>query len=216
MLRVINDSKICSKCRAKKLLTEFNIARSQLDGRQRYCRQCASAYNATPEAKATRDNYRAAPEAKIKKQAYQKVLDATPQRKTYLAIRATTPEYKAYMFGYKTKRCKTDSLFKFNENVRTLIHHSFKGKGFRKNSKTSQILCMSPKEFQGYIATRFKPGWTFENKGTVWDLDHIVPISSAKTYEDVIRLNHYSNFQPLECDINRHVKRNRLDWKPNQ
>jgi hypothetical protein len=30
-----------------------------------------------------------------------------------------------------------------------------------------------------------------------WDIDHIIPISSAKTKEDIIRLNHYTNLQPL-------------------
>ena len=33
-----------------------------------------------------------------------------------------------------------------------------------------------------------------------WDnihLDHIKPLATAKTEEDVILLNHYTNFQPL-------------------
>ena len=36
-----------------------------------------------------------------------------------------------------------------------------------------------------------------ENQGTYWHLNHIIPISSAQTEEDVYRLNHYTNFQPL-------------------
>jgi len=43
-----------------------------------------------------------------------------------------------------------------------------------------------------------------------WDLDHIIPISSAKTEEDVIRLNHYTNFQPLCSKINRDIKRRKI------
>lgn len=46
-----------------------------------------------------------------------------------------------------------------------------------------------------------------------WDLDHIVPKSTAKTIEDVIKLNHYTNFQPLCSHINRDIKKNRLDYK---
>jgi hypothetical protein len=37
----------------------------------------------------------------------------------------------------------------------------------------------------------------WENQGTYWHMDHIIPISSAETEEDVYRLNHYTNFQPL-------------------
>ena len=30
-----------------------------------------------------------------------------------------------------------------------------------------------------------------------WDIDHIKPISSAKTKEEIIKLNHYTNLRPL-------------------
>ena len=35
------------------------------------------------------------------------------------------------------------------------------------------------------------------NYNETWQLDHIIPISMAENYNDVIKLNHYSNFQPL-------------------
>ena len=41
-----------------------------------------------------------------------------------------------------------------------------------------------------------------------WDLDHIIPICKAKTDEEVYKLNHYTNFQPLCSKINRDIK-----WK---
>ena len=47
-----------------------------------------------------------------------------------------------------------------------------------------------------------------------WDIDHIEPLSSAKTEEDIIRLNHYTNLQPLCSYYNRHIKKNFL-IKPN-
>jgi hypothetical protein len=40
-----------------------------------------------------------------------------------------------------------------------------------------------------------------------WDLDHIIPISSAKTEDDVYKLHHYTNLQPLDSHINRDIKR---------
>ena len=50
-----------------------------------------------------------------------------------------------------------------------------------------------------------------ENYG--WDLDHIVPVSSAQCEEDIYRLNHHSNIQPLCSYVNRYVKRDIVDWK---
>ena len=56
---------------------------------------------------------------------------------------------------------------------------------------------------------------TWDNKGLYngelnhgWDLDHIIPIDTAITEEDVIRLNHYTNLQPLCSKINRDIKKN--------
>ena len=37
---------------------------------------------------------------------------------------------------------------------------------------------------------------TLENHGE-WHLDHKKPLALAKTEDDVMKLNHYSNFQPL-------------------
>ena len=45
------------------------------------------------------------------------------------------------------------------------------------------------------------------NYNVGWDLDHIIPISSAKTEEDIILLNHHTNLQPLCSKINRDIKK---------
>ena len=37
---------------------------------------------------------------------------------------------------------------------------------------------------------------TWENYGD-WHLDHKIPISWATDESDIIRLNHYTNFQPM-------------------
>ena len=42
-----------------------------------------------------------------------------------------------------------------------------------------------------------------------WDVDHIIPISSAKTEEELYTLNHYTNMRPLCSYTNRYIKRNK-------
>ena len=105
--------------------------------------------------------------------------------------------------NYINNRLKTDPIFKFKSNVRGLIYNSFKRgtNQFSKKAKTEQILCCTIEQFREYIAAKFKKGMSFDNHGQ-WHLDHIVPLSIAATEEEIIKLNHYTNFQPLWAEDN--------------
>ena len=41
----------------------------------------------------------------------------------------------------------------------------------------------------------------------MWTLDHIIPISSGKSEDELIELSHYTNLQPICSFINNRVKR---------
>ena len=118
----------------------------------------------------------------------------------------------AYHRVYHKRRLERDPLFKFKTQVRTLINSSFTRKGFHKNTRTEKILGCTLDGFKLHLESKFKSGWTFENHGTTWDIDHIIPLKTAQTIEDVVRLCHYTNLQPLECWLNRFEKRDKLDW----
>jgi len=49
-----------------------------------------------------------------------------------------------------------------------------------------------------YIESKFKEGMSWDNYGYYgWHIDHIIPLSSAKTEEEISKLYHYTNLQPL-------------------
>jgi hypothetical protein len=57
------------------------------------------------------------------------------------------------------------------------------------------------KEFILHIESKLKNGMSLDNHGK-WHLDHIIPLATAKTVEEIIKLNHYTNFQPLWAEEN--------------
>lgn len=90
----------------------------------------------------------------------------------------------------------------------------------KKNNKTEIILGCSFEEFKLYLESKFEDWMNWENRGLYngefnygWDIDHIIPLSIAKSEEELIKLNHYTNLQPLCSKINRDIKSNILDYK---
>jgi hypothetical protein len=100
-----------------------------------------------------------------------------------------------YSFLFK-KRFAEDSKFKLKVATRNLIGQCFKRKSFKKNSKTEKIIGCSFENFKAHIESQFKSGMSWDNWGE-WHIDHIMPVSMAKTEDEIIRLNHHRNLRPL-------------------
>ena len=99
-------------------------------------------------------------------------------------------------WAYQKKRKENDLFFKTKINIRILITNSFKKKSYKKTSKVSNILGCSFEELKVHIECQFHAGMSWENRN-LWHIDHIMPVSMAKTYDEVVRLNHYRNLRPL-------------------
>ena len=97
---------------------------------------------------------------------------------------------------YRKTRMIDDPIYRAAIRVRGLINIKIYSNGYTKKSRTQGILGCSYEFFKNYIETQFQEGMSWGNHGD-WHLDHIVPVATATSEEDVIRLNHYSNFQPL-------------------
>jgi len=81
-------------------------------------------------------------------------------------------------------------------NLRSRIVTFLKTKNITKRNTTYDIIGINSDELRIYIEKQFKKGMHWENYGE-WHIDHIIPLSSAQNEEDVYRLCHYTNLQPL-------------------
>lgn len=133
-----------------------------------------------------------------------------------------TPEEKVKKAksDYVKKRLNNDVLYRLKHNVGCGIRQAFKRNGFTKNSKTFIILGCTFEEFKLHLESQFQSWMSWDNYGkpknkllipsNTWDIDHIIPISTAKTEEDVVMLNHYTNLQPLCSYVNQLIKKDNV------
>jgi hypothetical protein len=54
---------------------------------------------------------------------------------------------------------------------------------------------------KAHIEAQFHPGMSWGNYGQ-WHVDHIIPLASAKTAEELVALCHHTNLQPLWAEDN--------------
>jgi hypothetical protein len=62
-------------------------------------------------------------------------------------------------------------------------------------SPANALACDHPK-LRDHIAARFRNGMSWE-RYRQWEVDHIKPLSSARTLNELVALCHFSNLQPL-------------------
>jgi hypothetical protein len=120
-------------------------------------------------------------------------LDATRKR-----LRSN-PEYLAREYrGARRRKVQLlkDPFYRFQHNIGTLIRKTIRDGGYSKESRSCEILGCSFEFFKAYIEQRFLPGMGWHNRSE-WHLDHIIPVSSAKTERELLKLNRYTNFRPL-------------------
>ena len=97
-------------------------------------------------------------------------------------------------------------LKKIHNSIKRRIREVIYKNSFEKTKSSSLIIGCSWIDLKIHLEDN---KYGFKVSDSNLDLDHIIPISSAKTIEDVYKLNHYSNFQLLPKEYNQHVKRDK-------
>ena len=175
--------KTCNKCSQTKSINNFSKSNSNKDGYMKYCKVCHGT-----QIKANRDKY--------------KEYDKEYAKKNWL-IKKDNPEYqlkhREYQKLYKKEKRK-NPIFRLKENLRTYFYKIITNK-----SKSIFKYLGDFEEFKKHIEVQFKENMSWENYGTIWEIDHIKPIESFdfSKEEEIIKCWNYTNLQPLTINENR-------------
>lgn len=149
-----------------------------------------------------RERYKENPEMykEIKDRYIASHLDEVKQsRKRYNA------ENKQKRTDYERTKRQTDPVYRFRTSFRCLINGYLRKRDYKGGKGVWEVVGCDFETFLEYIKNQFAEGMTLENyghKGECWNIDHIIPISTAKTDEDLERLNHYTNLRPIWASEN--------------
>jgi hypothetical protein len=92
-------------------------------------------------------------------------------------------------------------MFNLSVRLRNRLNSALKAKSWKKTNKLSEYLGCTLSELVVYIESKFTEGMSWDNRNE-WHIEHIVCLSSASTPEELHKLCHYTNLQPLWAEDN--------------
>lgn len=122
-------------------------------------------------------------------------------------------KYKQRRNMLEKERFNNDTIYKFKKKICLVIREAFIRKKQIKDRNTLEILGCDYETFVNYLLNTYKENYGEKyNNSIKVHIDHIVPLKTATTVDDIIRLNHYTNLQLLKAEDNLH-KGAKLDWR---
>jgi hypothetical protein len=191
------EKKICSKCKIEKDVCEFHKLHSSNDGYKPKCRECCKSEYQINKKRYSISNKKYRENNKLKLQSYHKLWYQSNQK-------SKLEKNKIYISNNKDKinnRIKSirmsNPINKLKDNLRSRLRKFYKISNISKQNKTFDIVGCSPEFLKEYIEKQFTDGMSWDLMGKHIHIDHIIPLSSANTEEEVYKLCHYTNLQPL-------------------
>lgn len=212
--------KVCSKCNIEKPFGDFTF-REKVNRYESRCNECVKEYRKeyydknkqkliersnsyykenTEKVLSTVKEYREKNKEKVKKQKVDyHIKNAEKIREKVKNWKNNNKERRNQT---EKERRKNDVLHKLVHYLRVRTNFYIKKMGVTKNNPSLKIIGLSPIELKEYIEKKFTEGMCWDRMGKEIHIDHIIPLSSAKTEEEIYKLCHYTNLQPLWAEDN--------------
>lgn len=218
--------KKCNKCGEEKQVNLFYRDASKQDGLTTLCKDCKkeakngyASKNRKMLAKKSREyrianlsacrererKYSIENREKRNKKVNKFFLENPEKKKIYIKRYKEKPGVKSRIQErqrtYESKKRSECPIYRLRQICRSRLHMALKSKGLKKKTRTFDTIGCSPEDLKKHIENQFTDGMSWDNHGE-WHIDHIKPLSSGETEEDILKLSHYSNLQPLWAEEN--------------
>ena len=108
------------------------------------------------------------------------------------------------------ERYATDHCFRVKQLLKRRLQISI-----AKIGSTEDYIGTTFERVADWLEYNFTDGMTWENHGTVWDIDHVIPVYrwDLTDPKQVEMCFNWKNLSPLECGKNRNGKRSYIDYE---
>ena len=179
-------TKVCSRCRCELPLEHFQVSNYRGDGLHIYCRKC----NLEIQHKYIERNYE---KVQKKRKDYRHSERGREVRRMADNKRTRTGVAAQYIRDKKKRMPHIKTIINLRTRIGQIIKREYK------TIHTIELIGCSSDELKTHLEMQFEPGMTWENYGTEWHVDHIVPCSYfdlTDPEQQRICFN-YRNLQPL-------------------
>ncbi len=209
-------TKVCTKCGEEKGLEEYCKDKRFKDGLRSHCKACIREYRQENKERIKEQ----------KKQHYQENKDRIKSRQKHYRqenkerinkyskqhYQENKDRYLECHKQYAKKRYSVDPIFRYSSLIRTCVRKAFHQINMPKSGPTFELLGYTPEQLCNHLSTYLDKLCQDCGAQVVtldhFHIDHIIPISTAKTEEDVIRLNQLNNLRLIcpECNMKKGAK----------
>lgn len=215
-------SKVCTACDIEKLLSEFGKDSAKKDGYRPSCKECKRASDkrwreqnlekkratdrkyaqdhAEDNCLRAREWYRnnSVKARETRKKWYLANIDKVNQNRAAYNS-ANQEKMRAWMNDYMKARYATNTNYRVKQRLNSRIRDYV-----RKDKPTMNYIGCSTDELKAWLEFQFDANMTWENMGSFWELDHVIPCAAFDFSDEteIAECYNWRNLQPLAARDN--------------
>lgn len=202
--------KKCTKCLQEKEYSNFYKKSSSKDGYTPTCIPCRSEYNQIKKEhnqiyyqknkekyQINSKKYYQTNQLKVKEKSIE-WQRSHPKRKSEIQ-KKWNQQNLSYFRIWRKNKWDNDPLYKIRIILGNRLNEVLKKHQTYKNNNVIKLLGCSLNDLKLYISHQLLPEMSWENHGTIWEIDHIKPCASFNLIDidQQKECFHYTNLQPL-------------------
>jgi len=218
-------TKTCPTCKVEKTINQYNKNKKRKDGLQRECRDCNHIHH--NKHYHTKKSIRLTENLQINHKICSECSNELPFEqfnKSKLGRFGLSGECKLclnkrnkqwldnggrdWSNQYRKDKKASDPQFKLKHILRLRLLDALKRDNITKRHSALELLGCSVEQCKHHIEQQFRPEMNWNNHGSYWEIDHIIPCDSfdLTNIKQQKQCFYYTNLQPLTISENRSKK----------